>query len=49
MLRYKVMRRMGFDPLASSLVSVLNWVFAAPPNEIRVLHVVIEFDPKDFT
>lgn len=47
MTRYQVLRRMGFDPLASGFVAFLNFLFGAPRNEIRVMHTVIEFDPEE--
>jgi hypothetical protein len=47
MTRYQVLRRMGFDPLASGFVAFLNFLFGAPRNEIRVMHTVIEFDAEE--
>ena len=47
MTRYQALRRIGLDPVASGLVALLNWLLNAPPNEIRVMHVIIEFDDKE--
>ncbi|WP_250439348.1 hypothetical protein [Delftia tsuruhatensis] len=47
MTRYQVLRRMGFDPLASGFVAFLNFMFGAPRNEIRVMHTVIEFESEE--
>lgn len=47
MTRYQVLRRMGFDPLASGFVAFLNFLFGAPRNEIRVMHTVIEFESEE--
>lgn len=47
MTRYQVLRRMGFDPLASGFVAFLNFLFGAQRNEIRVMHTVIEFEAEE--
>lgn len=47
MTRYQVLRRMGFDPLASGFVAFINFLFGAPRNEIRVMHTVIEFEAEE--
>ncbi|MBL8355564.1 MAG: hypothetical protein JNM01_12115 [Delftia acidovorans] len=47
MTRYQVLRRMGFDPLASGFVAFLNFLFDAPRNEIRMMHAVIEFEAEE--
>lgn len=47
MKRYRVLRRIGLDPLASAFVAALNWVMGAPQNEVRFMTVIIEFDPAE--
>lgn len=46
MTRYKVLRRLGFDPVAAMWVSFLNFVMGAPEGVVGFMNVVIEFDPN---
>lgn len=47
MTRYQALRRIGCGPISAGLVAFLNFMVDAPPNEIRFMHVTIEFDPKE--
>lgn len=47
MTRYQCLRKMRFDWFTAGFIAGMNWLFDAPRNEIRFMHVVIEFDPEE--
>ena len=48
MTRYKALRKLvKVDPITAAFIAFFNWLFAVPENEIRFMHIIIEFDPKE--
>jgi len=44
MTRYQALRLLRADPLTAAAIAFLNWLFGAPANEIRFMHLVVEID-----
>lgn len=42
-----MLRRIGLDPVASSFVAFMNWLFGSQEGVIVVMHMTIEYDPKE--
>jgi len=46
--RYQALRKLvKVGPFTAGFIAFFNWLFDVPPNEIRFMHVIIEFDPKE--
>lgn len=45
--RYKVLRKIGCDPLTARLLSFANYVMGVPDGIVGTMYFVIEFDPNE--
>lgn len=47
MTRYKVLRRIGCDPVTAGLLAFTNYVMGVPAGIVGTMLCVIEFDPNE--
>ena len=44
MTRYRVLRKIGCDPIAASFVAVMNWLCNVPQGLVKFMTFEIEYD-----